>query len=197
MKRKFKLITSVASLCLAVALMAFGVYAATAPAVTVSGTVSFSASNVLANVSVYKLDAQAAAIAGTENFGTAVGTHEYTAATKDNNKEFNDIEFNLTDANTHAAFLVKIESKYATGSNVKITVTSPTAVTKTGADDVTCEIKMGKATSALTAVTDSAKTVEIAAEEVAYILVTFNVDPTTANTFAGTAWSFGAIQLAR
>lgn len=197
MKRKFKLITSVASLCLAVALMAFGVYAATAPAVTVSGTVSFSASNVLAGVSVYKLDAQAAAIAGTEDFGTAVGTYEYTAATTENAKAFEGIAFNLTDANTHAAFLVKIESKYAEGSNVTITVTSPTAVTKTGADDVTCEIKMGKATGALTAVTESANTVEIAAAEVAYILVTFNVDATTANALEATNWSFGAIQLAR
>ena len=53
MKRKFKLLTSVASLCLAVALMAFGVYAATAPKVTISGTVSFNATNVFATVTVY------------------------------------------------------------------------------------------------------------------------------------------------
>ena len=53
MKRKFKLLTSVASLCLAVALMAFGVYAAAAPKVTISGTVSFNATNVFATVTVY------------------------------------------------------------------------------------------------------------------------------------------------
>ncbi len=43
MKRKFKLFATVASLCLSVALMAFGVYAATSVTYNVSGTVSFSA----------------------------------------------------------------------------------------------------------------------------------------------------------
>ncbi len=43
MKRKFKLFATVASLCLSVALMAFGVYAATKVTYTVSGSVSFSA----------------------------------------------------------------------------------------------------------------------------------------------------------
>ena len=43
MKRKFKLFATVASLCLSVALMAFGVYAATQVTYTVSGSVSFTA----------------------------------------------------------------------------------------------------------------------------------------------------------
>ncbi len=43
MKRKFKLFATVASLCLSVALMAFGVYAATQVTYTVSGNVSFTA----------------------------------------------------------------------------------------------------------------------------------------------------------
>ena len=43
MKRKFKLFATVASLCLSVALMAFGVYAAASVSYTVSGSVSFSA----------------------------------------------------------------------------------------------------------------------------------------------------------
>lgn len=50
MKRKFKLITSVASLCLAIALMAFGVYAAANPTVTVTGSVTFNATHVYADV---------------------------------------------------------------------------------------------------------------------------------------------------
>ncbi len=41
MKRKFKLFATVASLCLSVALMAFGVYAAAQVTYTVSGSVSF------------------------------------------------------------------------------------------------------------------------------------------------------------
>ena len=43
MKKRFKLITTVASLCLAVALMAFGVYAASNSTLTVASKVSFEA----------------------------------------------------------------------------------------------------------------------------------------------------------
>lgn len=41
MKKRVKLLTTIASLCLAVALMAFGVYAATTASITVNSTVSF------------------------------------------------------------------------------------------------------------------------------------------------------------
>ena len=44
MKRKIKVFSAIASLCLAVALMAFGVYAATQVTYTLSGTVEYSAS---------------------------------------------------------------------------------------------------------------------------------------------------------
>jgi hypothetical protein len=54
MKRKFKLITAIASLTAAIALLMFGVYAATARTVNISGTVSFSATNVNAVVEVYQ-----------------------------------------------------------------------------------------------------------------------------------------------
>ena len=50
MKRKFKLFATVASLCLSVALMAFGVYAAAQVTYSVSGTVSYTANNVLVSV---------------------------------------------------------------------------------------------------------------------------------------------------
>ena len=43
MKRKFKLFATVASLCLSVALMAFGVYAASSVEYTVNGSVSYTA----------------------------------------------------------------------------------------------------------------------------------------------------------
>ena len=45
MKKRVKLLTTIASLCLAVALMAFGVYAATTAGFNVTGTVSFTAAN--------------------------------------------------------------------------------------------------------------------------------------------------------
>ena len=46
MKKKVKLFTTIASLCLAVALMAFGVYAATTVTATVSGKITFVATDV-------------------------------------------------------------------------------------------------------------------------------------------------------
>ena len=50
MKRKFKLFATVASLCLSVALMAFGVYAASTVTYTVNGTVSYTMDDVLVHV---------------------------------------------------------------------------------------------------------------------------------------------------
>lgn len=50
MKRKAKIITTIASLCLAVALLAFGVYAATSATLTVASKVSFSVVDVFVDV---------------------------------------------------------------------------------------------------------------------------------------------------
>ena len=50
MKKRVKLFTTIASLCLAVALMAFGVYAAANVTYTVSSTVTYSMSDVLVEV---------------------------------------------------------------------------------------------------------------------------------------------------
>ncbi len=50
MKRKFKLFATVASLCLCLALMAFGVYAATNVKYTASGSVSFTVNDVFVTV---------------------------------------------------------------------------------------------------------------------------------------------------
>lgn len=50
MKRKFKLFATVASLCLSVALMAFGVYAASQVTYTVNGSVSYTVQNALVTV---------------------------------------------------------------------------------------------------------------------------------------------------
>lgn len=50
MKRKFKLFATVASLCLSVALMAFGVYAASQVTYTVNGTVSYTLKSALVDI---------------------------------------------------------------------------------------------------------------------------------------------------
>ncbi len=50
MKRKIKLFSAIASLCLAVALMAFGVYAASQVTYTLKGTVEYTVNNALVKV---------------------------------------------------------------------------------------------------------------------------------------------------
>ena len=74
MKRKFKLFATVASLCLSVALMAFGVYAASTVTYTVSGSVTFNDVQVatLWEAHVYKEAAK------TNEWGAA-GSYETTA----------------------------------------------------------------------------------------------------------------------
>ena len=52
MKRKIKVFSAIASLCLAVALMAFGVYAATQVTYTLSGTVEYEVAGVIADIDV-------------------------------------------------------------------------------------------------------------------------------------------------
>ncbi len=52
MKRRIKIFSAIASLCLAVALMAFGVYAAIAVDYTVSGSVSYTVDDVLVHVNM-------------------------------------------------------------------------------------------------------------------------------------------------
>ena len=52
MKKRVKLLTTIASLCLAVALMAFGVYAATSSQLKVGSTVSFTTTNVAVKYTV-------------------------------------------------------------------------------------------------------------------------------------------------
>lgn len=54
MKRKFKFITSVASLVASMALIIFGVYAVNDKTTQISGTLNFTATDVLATVQVYE-----------------------------------------------------------------------------------------------------------------------------------------------
>ena len=79
MKKKFKLITTIASLCLAVALMAFGVYAATSVKYDVTTNVTFQAAqNVKAKVT-YTLavsNASGTTVSGNDKSATkAEGTY--------------------------------------------------------------------------------------------------------------------------
>ena len=75
MKRKFKLITSIASLTAAVALLAVGAFAAGTRNVDVSGSVSFTALNVDATVTVYEGSALTVAALGDITAGAPVAVN--------------------------------------------------------------------------------------------------------------------------
>lgn len=178
MKRKFKLITSVASLCIAIALMAFGVYAASTPTVTVNGTVSFNAEKVLAEVTVTK---GAAATEGDITYaatdiklGSEAGNVATLTATDNADKVFNDVNVSLDDANVVAGIKVVIKNTFATGSNstVKITATNLPATTEAG---VVVATKNGATAW------DGTSEIVLEAQEEATIIMTVTVDPATAN----------------
>lgn len=126
MKRRIKFVTSVASLTLAMVLMMAGVWAAATRQVAISGTLSFTGSNVEATVTVYQstsatftLPATNIAIVGTATtFTGATQTGADVALTPA-----------LSDTVTKYTFVVKIEGKFPAGSasNIAVDVTVPTA----------------------------------------------------------------------
>ena len=107
MKRKFKLLTSVASLCVAVALMAFGVYAAATPEVKLSGTVSFTANNVIADV-IVKVD-------GAEHQKVEL------IATSPEVNNVNEITISLNESKLTSEITIYVTSKQADPINVEVT----------------------------------------------------------------------------
>ena len=80
MKKRVKLFTTIASLCMAVALMAFGVYAAKNTTVTVNSTVQYDVgSNVIMEFSGKSADSATAdhlALDGNETKASFAGTEE-------------------------------------------------------------------------------------------------------------------------
>lgn len=173
MKRKFKLITSVASLCIAIALMAFGVYAATAPSVTVNGSVSFDASNVLAS---YKAEQALAAATLGEYTEKASGSFTTTTSDSDGAVTVTLDQLSLTDVNVTASYRFTITSDFDASSAAKVIVTV-TAPADLGEDGVTEEI-----TYSVTA--NGEGKYELTGGQSLVVTYTVTVDPAIASSFA-------------
>ena len=139
MKKKFKLFTTIASLCLAIALMGFGVYAATQVTVTVTNTVSYTASaNVKAEVRYAKAYTNAGNTARTKptDADIAIEASE-TEATK--TLALGDDTLTVTDATQNVTYTYTIYIKNTAEATdqfkvLNVTVTEP-AATATLADD--------------------------------------------------------------
>ena len=96
MKKKIKLFATIASFCLAVSMLAFGVYAATNVTYTISGSVSYTVNDVLVSVSTQlyqlktntKYTASTVASAGDAAWQTS-GSAKTWASYDNNTKVFN------------------------------------------------------------------------------------------------------------
>ena len=178
MKRKFKLITSVASLCLAIALMAFGVYAASAPKLTVSGTVSFNAENVYATVRIQK--GKGTTLEGITLNDVAVTNGVWTTGTSNENAQAAaNVDETLDDQNVAYKYVVSIKNDFT--QNVAIQGTFGTQIPALTAGTTGAELT---ATVAGGATGDGAVaangTFTIAAGETATITVTLVINPAVA-----------------
>lgn len=186
MKRKFKLITSVASLCIAIALMAFGVYAASNPTVTVTGSVTFNADNVYATVNAVGAKATGAdAWTGTSlgsevkfEAGSATDAANFAIVTEEGDGHAANTAY-LDDVNKFYQYQVTIKSDYATGSAAEIEVEVTKLPTMTG-DGVTftATYKVGDGDAAN--LTTGKLTTKIAAGETMTITVNVAIDPAVA-----------------
>lgn len=179
MKRKFKLITSVASLCLAIALMAFGVYAASAPKLTVSGTVSFNAENVYATVTIQK--GKGATLDDITLTDVTVTKGVWTTGTSnDDAKAEANVDETLDDQNVAYKYVVTIKNDFKENVSIKGTfgtqVPALTAGTK-GAELVATVAGGSEGNGAVAA----AGTFTIAPNTSATITVTLVIDPAVAS----------------
>lgn len=140
MKRKFKLFATIASLCLCLALMAFGVYAAANVKYTASGSVSFEVADVFVTVTnkmVKKIgDAQEEEVAPneaehksaksyTEDGGVKAGTDLAADCT------YNDVVFTKT--GDYIKYTTTITNDGESPIKVKFVVTTPKDTTHLGA----------------------------------------------------------------
>ena len=150
MKKKVKLITTIASLCLAVALMAFGVYAATSVTMRVTSTVKFTVNEVFVEVTgnaykaAYNADLATVAVEGnqavtpyarksyTGTMGTDATPNNAGAAHALETWAIGEIEFTSTE--DYIVYVLEIKN-VSTEKGVSVTFTdyTPATIAKTTA----------------------------------------------------------------
>ena len=132
MKRKFKLFATVASLCLCLALMAFGVYAATTVTYTASGSVKYVVTDVKAD---FTLKVERSSTKGTKRESTATAATldpsadgskmTWESQVREKNKKSYDEDGNITNPGGQDPALTDTigELDFATSDLYKITIT--------------------------------------------------------------------------
>ena len=117
MKKKFKLLTSIASLGLALALGVFGVLAATQYSVSVNSTVSFEANNV--NVTIQVIESAPGTAISYEGQGTS------TTVINDDADAFELGDNKLDDTNVKYGYKVIVTNNGGTQVKFKPTAAAP------------------------------------------------------------------------
>lgn len=137
MKKNFKLFSTIASLCLAVALMAFGVWAATSVNVSITGNVTFTATaNVKAKVTFQDTLDNATGITPVETAETLYETKaDATDATATGSKALEDMTVEVKDSSKNIVYTytITVENKAASTDlykflKVELTKPAETAV---------------------------------------------------------------------
>ena len=127
MKRKFKLFATVASLCLCLALMAFGVYAAGQVSYTTSGSVSFKIADVYVDVSSKMTKVVGGGSEQNVDGGSGAsytGDDQKVFESLDADKTFDDVAF--TKVNDYVEVVCTITNQNSIAISVKFEVTAPT-----------------------------------------------------------------------
>lgn len=140
MKKKVKLFSTIASLCLAVALMAFGVYAATNLSLKMTSKVSFSVSEVYAKVTVStQINSETAETTVLENYTVADNSYSqsldyFLSNVKDDTKQYKGtgddavafdlgtLEFKNTGTTEQPKITYKVVVEIPTGVNATATI---------------------------------------------------------------------------
>lgn len=124
MNKKFKLFSTIASLCLAVALMAFGVWAASNPQFTVNSNVTFTASDdMFVGVKVTQVFGTSSVEKTAQSYeGSTYGNYTYKAPTE---MAFDEVSF--TTKNKELIYTVVITNY--TADSAKVTVSLPAVLT--------------------------------------------------------------------
>ena len=161
-KRRFNLLLNIATLCLCVAAIAFGVYSAKQASLNVSGTIGFNAHNCLVNITG-KYKAYTSSNLATRTTTTLTETNVGGSASADYKKNLNitDTLYFSDLATDNLGHEIEFELTIKNNSPFKISVKAPAPTLTTASDSVTGSTSNASFTLEQKDATDSTKTITL------------------------------------
>ena len=190
MKRKFKLFATLASLCLSVALMAFGVYAATNVSYTVTSTVSFDSqvTGQFAWEVVGGTMADESIRTGSETalVGSEIHTEgKYTVATRD----LGNVKFDPAENKNEIVYYVSFTNSSDAAAYVTVSFTNLFDLTGSAPAVDQLDVYVGKATNAALADAKSAALTEAASHQYTGAQAASAADQASTSVAAGATYA--------